>query len=1685
MNNLFKLLGISLNNSKNKNKSNKIRRNRKKQHGNFFQGSLFSNLFNTKETEDNNLDNVVTDTESSKTDSLKDTVTTKPNKDNSADEKEKHTIKEFKDTNSSEKNNLFDMLNIPISNAKKNITEKIESVLDFLVSREPGPRTNNEKFNDNVECIKIIKKLDSLNRNANKSEQLTLSKYAGWGGLADKFKENTSSNQLLKNLLENDYESARKSTLTAFYTPAVVCKFIYKVLEKMGFEKGRILEPAIGVGNILRYAPEELYFNSKITGVEMDTISAKISKHLYQSANIIHSRFEETELKDDSFDLILSNVPFGDIKPFDTQNKDLNSEKCYIHDYYFLKSIKKCRENGLIILITSAGTMDKKDAKIRNLIDKSCDFIGAVRLPISVFKETGTEVTTDIIFLRKNSNSTNKIKWTNIKNYIEANGEEFEINEYFADNPEMMMGNLKYVSGQFGPTKALTCENPIKSNDFDKLLKYFPSQIYETPLDDSYMYEEDELLECTDTELKEGEFDIIDDKLFQKQGKYFIPCSYVGTRLNKLFLFVQLKNTLKQITKEQLNNCSDERLKELQKVLANKYDNFVNLYGYINLKCNSKILKEDTLYYLVSTLEDFDMNTNTAKKAAVFTTRTIGKKSHQETPKTIDDALKVSFLECGKMDIDFISKTLNMSVNDVCSNLIEKHLAYEDPENGGLVYADEYLSGYTKEKLKIAEKALKNDERFRQNVEDLKKNQPDYVDDIYFTIASTWIPVEIKRKFIADTLETSVDNINLDYIGKAGIGYKISRNGYINQTLCEVEWGTGRKNAFAILDCILNQKNIKVYDEKYDSNKDKDVRVINSTETQLASSKAQAWKNAFNEYVLQNTTIHKNLVDLYNELFVDYKEREYKNILNPRINPTIKLREHQLRAASRIIVSPNNTLLAHNVGLGKTYTTIVAIEEMTRISKGRQACKTLFVVPRNLCESGQVIKEYLTLYPDAGDRVLATTAKDFSKANRRRILAKMLTGNFSTIIIPQTALELIPLKPETEKKLLEQDLKEIENVINYMDNNESRFSVKRLEKTRERMLSNLKKLNDGRKDDGAIYWEDLGITHLALDEFHWYKNLSFETSLQVSGISPVYTKKCQDLYNKLRYQKSVYGNKVCTALTATPISNSMCELYTLSKYLQSETLERYNVSAFDAWASTFGIIETNMEVDPTGTSFRFNQRFSKFCNIPELISMFRQIADVVDIEDVHDIKLPELKTGKPITVTVQPTPEMEAYVNNLVARSEAIHKGSVKPYEDNMLNVTTDGRKMAVSPFLVGLNGNSPKIQAVADNVAKEMKTPNTTHLIFCDLGTPNGSGYNVYEEIKRALFERDINESDIAFIHEAKTSNLRKKMIANFNEGKIRVLIGSTSMLGEGVNCQKLVASLHHVDCTWKPSGILQRNGRILRQGNENKEISIYEYVVKGSFDAYSWQTLEVKIKYINQILHNASTTRSVDDIDQQALTYAEAKACACSDTRVRDLCIINQEIQNLQVQEKAFNKQKLNAANNIELKEKLIDINKENLSNVQKDIAIYDRNNSNNNAEINITINNVEYFDKKSAMEAISQLIQTQKVGVWGTYKGLTIELKREFNSYNNKYETILTLGNNYSVELRKGYPKLVLTDILKFEETIHEKLKMFTEKINTFTSEVTKLNSLLTGSFKDKEKLKNLLVQKEVLETELRIA
>lgn len=1575
----------------------------------------------------------------------------------------------------------------------KNDHETIDFKLTKRNFKEEG--SLKEKFNRNINAIKLLKKIESENRLATKDEQTILAQYVGWGGLAKAFDSKDGSwakeyNELKSTLTEEEYASARRSTNTAFYTPIPIIRFIYNVLIRLGFEGGKILDPSMGIGYFEGVMPDNIRENSKIEGIELDNLSSRIAKQLYQNIKITNSGYESTILKDNSYDLIISNIPFGDFTIYDEVDKDLNELNLFIHDYYFIKSLRKVREGGIIAFITSAGTMDKKDTKLRALLKDNVRFLGSVRLPYIAFKQlANTEVTTDIIFLQKISENVDDTAWLDVRE-IDNN---ITINEYYINNPHMMLGKMKLKSSQFGFAQICEADKELDlEKALDKMVKYFPADVY-FPLDnDYYMYDDDELLDSSMfPNLKDGGYEVFEGKIYQKQGDKLLPTDFKGKSYQMIVKLVELKNHVLLMIDEQIKGCSDDRLVELQKQLNTLYTNFTFSYGVLNSKEVKKVFEDDPDYYLLCSLEVKNKD-GYYEKGAFFTERTISSEKHITHVETVEDALIVSLNIRGTIDLEYIAALCSDTVENAKNTLLKKGLIFINPLTEKYELREEYLSGNVRKKLKIAKEKVSENPIYQLNVDALENVVPEYVYDVYFQLGSTWIPEDVIKSFVVELLDISnTEELTVTYNSYLSLWkVKKSKRLYINSSKMLVEYGTSRKSALHIINDTLNMKDVEVYDTIEEDGKEK--RVLNPKETQFARQKQDLIKSEFTNFIERHENIKKALIELYNDTFNAIVNRKFDGsfLTFPGKNPNITLRPHQQNAVARILFDKNNTLLAHSVGTGKTWTMQAAGMELVRLGLAK---KVLYVVPNSLVKSGQFANEFLKLYPAA--RLLVATDKDFSKKNRRRLINKIATNNYDGIIMAHSSFKLIPVSAKTQQEFYNKQISEINNVIDLLDQEEDRFMIKRLEKRRQSLINKAKKLMDIKRDD-TINFERLGIDFLFVDEAHRFKNL-YVYSANLAGISGVPTQvsdKAVDMYMKASFLNEQHSNKAVCFATGTPISNSMAELYTNMRYLIQNILDSQGLYTFDAWASTFGQVVSALEVTPTGKGFRSNKRFAKFNNVPELMSIFKECADIIT-SDMVDLQLPSLRGGKPIIEEIKPTEEMKAYVDSLVARAEAIYNGSVKPWEDNMLSVTNDGRMMAVDPRLVGIETHSimdtPKLARVCENIYTEWmngRVQKLTQLVFCDLGTPTGKGFNFYEAIRSRLVDMGIPKEQIKFIHEGNTDEKRAKLLEDVRDGVVRILIGSTDKMGEGMNVQNRLVAIHEVDCPWRPSDVEQREGRLVRQGNMNKEVAIYRYVVKSSFDAYSWQTIERKSSYIEQIMTGKSDVRSVEDITDKTLSYQETKAIACDNPIVLRKFEVDSEVQKLQLLQRAYKEQRSRLLFKIEDIKYEIKNTEEYIKAAKIDLQTA-KTNSNKDSEFEIKVGEKIFTERVKAGEAILEMLKLfnnigeEEEHTIGMYKGF--ELIYQKIHYLDGWNRYLALKGEllYKVELSAS----AIGNITKLENIIdgfEKKIINKEQNLARLKAELISFESQTKLPFTEEKRLKELLIEQSKIDAELAV-
>ena len=1366
-----------------------------------------------------------------------------------------------------------------------------------------------ERFRRNIMAIQLLKKCQEENRFATPEEQIVLSKYVGWGGLSEAFDENNSAwateyLELSSVLTSEEYASARESTLTAFYTPPEVITAIYKAMEQMGFKEGNLLEPSCGIGNFIGMLPDSMQ-DSKIYGVELDTISAGIAQQLYQKTTIAAQGFEETNLPDSFFDGVVGNVPFGDFKVSD---KRYDKHKFLIHDYFFAKSLDKLRPGGVMALVTSKGTMDKENSAVRKYIAQRAELLGAIRLPNNTFKgNAGTEVVSDILILQKRDRLIDiEPDWVHLD--TDENG--IKMNSYFVQHPEMILGEMKMVSGRFG--MEATCvpyENSDLAAQLDEAVANIHGEITEYEAEEE-LEEEDNSIPADPT-VRNFSYTVVDDKIYYRENSRMTPVEVSATAENRIKGMIAIRNSVRTLIELQTEDYPDSEIKAEQERLNRLYDTFSGKYGLINSRANTSAFSQDSSFSLLSALEIIGEDGELERKADMFSKRTIKPHTPVTSVDTASEALAVSLGEKATIDMDYMMELSGKSENEIFEDLkgvifLNPLYEYGNSYEPKYLMADEYLSGNVREKLRIAKNSAElYPEDYKVNVEALQKVQPKDLtaSEISVRLGATWLPPDDVQEFIFHLLETpryAQWNIKVHFSPFTS-EWNIEGKSYDKGNVRAYNtYGTSRINAYKIIEETLNLKDVRIFDYIEDDEGRKKA-ILNKKETAIAQSKQEMIKQEFQDWIWSDPERRERLCKFYNEKFNSVRPREYdgSHIIFNGMNPEIELREHQKNAVAHILYG-GNTLLAHAVGAGKTFEMVAAAQESKRLGLCN---KSLFVVPNHLTE--QWAAEYLQLYPAAN--ILVATKKDFETKNRKKFCGRIATGDYDAVIIGHSQFEKIPMSIERQRAILEQQLEEItEGIAELKRNRGENFSVKQLEKSKKSIRQKLDKLNDQTKKDDVVTFEELGVDRLFVDESHYYKNLYLYTKMRnVGGIAQTEAQKSSDLFMKCRYLDEITGGRGTVFATGTPISNSMVELYTIQRYLQYNTLVKNGLQHFDAWASTFGETITAVELTPEGTGYRAKTRFAKFYNLPELMAMFKEIADI-KTADMLNLPVPEAKYHN---IAVKPSEMQKKMVASLAERAEQVRGGGVDSSVDNMLKITNDGRKLALDQRM--LNDMLPdfegsKINACVDNIYriwKENTDKKSAQLVFCDLSTPKNDGtFSVYNDIRKKLIERGIPESEVKFIHEADTDMKKKELFQKTRKGEVRVLLGSTQKMGAGTNVQDKLIALHDVDCPWRPSDLEQRSGRIVRQGNENSQVDIYRYVTEQTFDAYLYQLVEGKQKFASQIMTSKSPVRSAEDIDETALSYAEIKMLATGNPYIKEKMDLDIQVQKLKMLKSNF---------------------------------------------------------------------------------------------------------------------------------------------------------------------------------------
>ena len=1477
-----------------------------------------------------------------------------------------------------------------------------------------GTGTLGEKFDRNLAAVRLLKSLEAADRPATAEEQQVLSQYVGWGGMASAFSPNNRRYEQLRSLLtEDEYKAARASVLNAHYTSPVIIKAMYTALGQMGFEGGKVLEPSMGVGNFFGMLPESMV-SSQLTGVELDSISGRIARKLYPNADIKITGYENTKFADNSFDVAIGNVPFGD---YSLHDKRYDKDHLLIHDYFFVKTLDKVRPGGIVAFVTSKGTLDKANPAARRLMAEKADLLGAIRLPNTAFKaNAGASVTTDILFLQKRDTPPEQLPaWTETG----KNADGMELNNYFLQHPEMILGTMQEVTTQYGKDTACVPDPNVELEDLlsAAVLHLGHENVFQSNTQDMPAPETADVFQSNTPidELRPFSYAVQDGKLmFKEADGNLVPSEMNATAVKRAISMIGIRDAARNLIEAQRDGCDDEQLHALQADLTQNYDTFVKEFGNIHKRGNKLAFRKDAGYPLLLALEKLDDEQNVIGKTAIFSKRTISPHivaTHADTP---EDALGLSLAERGKIDFAYMSALLDGMPQGQITAALRQQI-FLDPQTQEWQPADEYLSGNVRAKLDIARAAAQSDPDFAVNVQMLERVQPEPLTaaDINVKLGTTWIPPEDINRFIRDVLHPpfyTLNKIKTSYSDAAKLWY-VSNKSADNDphSLAYTKYGTSRVNAYELLELSLNLRDVQVSDVKIIDGKEK--RIPNTKETIKARNAQDALRQAFKDWVFDDPARRERLVGYYNEHFNTTRPREFdgSHLTLPGINPSIQLYSHQKDAVARILYG-GNALLAHCVGAGKTWTMAAAAMELRRLGLSH---KPMFVVPNSLTE--QWGTEFQQLYP--GANILVATEADFTKENRKAFCARIATGDYDAVIIGHTQFEKIPLSPENERRHIERQLDTLElSLTDAKRNKDLNFTVKRLESSKKKLETRLEKLMDAKEKDDVVTFEELGVDRLFVDEADEFKNLALFTKMRnVGGINTSAAQKSEDMLAKCEYlnEKTDYHG-VCFA-TGTPVSNSMTELYTMMRYLQNDTLESVNMTDFDSWASNFGETVTAMELAPEGTGYRTKTRFAKFCNLPELINLWRQAADI-QTADMLDLQRPEVEYHN---VKAQPTAAQQAMVQELGKRADRVRSGAVAPYEDNMLAITNDGRKLALDQRLADpslLDNPGSKLNMVVENVFntwESSKPTKGTQLIFCDLATPSAAGkdsgrFCAYDDIRDKLIAKGVPADQIAYIHDADTPAKKNALSSKMKSGAIRVLIGSTAKMGAGFNVQERLVALHHVDCPWRPRDVEQRDGRILRQGNTNEKVHIYRYVTEGTFDSYNWQTVENKQKFISQVVTGKSPARTCDDIDDAALSYAEVKALAAGDPEIKERMELDVDVQKLSVLRTAYHNDQYKLEDDVNVNLPHSIVKKENMiAALKADKATLTANHAQTEgATFRIELNGKTYTAKDKAGEALLTMIADERRKISqnmegklsyddtrsiGSYCGFKLELKR----------------------------------------------------------------------------------------------
>ena len=1589
-----------------------------------------------------------------------------------------HEVQEQEDTTESLEETVFNESEAETESPIQQLEEMVPAGNFHITDDELGQGTPKEKFRANIMAIQLLKKCEDENRNATLEEQEILSRYVGWGGLADAFDETkaaweTEYLELKTVLTPEEYAAARASTLNAHYTQPIVIESMYQVLENLGFTKGNILEPSMGVGNFFGMIPENLN-QSKLYGVELDSISGRIAKLLYPDANIQIKGFEKTDYPNDFFDVAIGNVPFGAYKVNDHQYDRYNF---MIHDYFLAKTIDQLRPGGVAALITTKGTMDKASPEVRKYLAEWADLLGAIRLPNTAFKaNAGTEVSADILFFQKRESLTKEMpEWINLDS--DVNG--ITVNQYFVQHPEMILGEMKEVSGPYG--METTCA-PLEGADLELQLQEAVKQIKGSMVPAVDVETElDEMPESipADPNVRNYSYTVVDGQVYYRVNSLMNQVKMPAATAERVKGMVAIRDTVRELIAMQMEEfVTDEEIQKQQEKLNQVYDTYTAKYGVIGSNANKRAFSDDSSYCLLCSLEDLNEDGTLKRKADMFTKRTIKKAVAVTSVETATEALALSLNERAKVDLPYMAQLTGKTEEKITEELVG--VIFKNPLTDQWESGDEYLSGNVRDKLNTARTFAENHPEFTSNVRALEAVQPRDLEasEIEVRIGATWIEPSDYQDFMQETLHTPwyllQKEIQVKFSEVNGEWRITGKNADSPQNaFAYATYGTERANAYKILEDTLNLKDVRIYDKSVNENGD-EIRVLNKKETMLASQKQDAMKAAFKDWIFKDQQRRERLVKVYNERFNSIRPREYdgSHLTFPGMNPEIELRPHQKNAVAHQLYG-ENVLLAHVVGAGKTYEMVAAAMESKRLGLSQ---KNLFVVPNHLTE--QWGAEFLQLYP--GANILVATKKDFEPANRKKFCARIAMGNYDAIIIGHSQFERIPISDERQEAMLRKQIDDLEMAIQSAryEQDGGRYTVKQIEKTRKTLQTRLEKLNQKEKKDQVVTFEELGVDHLYVDEAHSYKNAFLYTKMRnVAGIAQNEAQKSADMFNKCQYLDEITGGKGITFATGTPISNSMTELYVMQRYLQNSKLQNMGLGLFDSWASTFGEVVTSIELAPEGTGYRAKSRFARFYNIPELMNMFKEIAD---IKTSDQLKLP-VPEAEYETVVLKPTEQQKEIVESLGERAEVVRNGGVDASVDNMLKITNDGRKLALDQRLVNeLLPDNPesKISVCAEKsyeIWKDTAAQKSAQLIFCDLSTPKGDGsFNVYDDLKQKLMEKGVPEKEIAFIHDANTEVKKTELFGKVKSGQVRFLIGSTAKMGAGTNVQDRLIALHHLDIGWKPSDLEQREGRIIRQGNHNKKVHIFRYVTESTFDSYMWQLIENKQKFISQIMTSKAPVRSCEDVDEAALSYAEVKALATGNPAVKEKMALDVDVAKLKLLKANHmnNQYRLEddiARNFPQQIVKLMEI----IDSYKADIAHFSERKITDPEQFSMEISGKVFTEKKeagTALLAVCKDIKSVDAAMdIGSYQGFNMRI--QFDSWSKEF--ILSVKHESVAKVRLGADALGnITRINNLLESYPEKLAEAEQRLETVQEQMTNAKEEVGKPFPKEEELSQKL-------------